>query len=123
MWSAAGFAMYHAHDGYLDVLLQVGVVGCVIGAGFLLVALAAGVRGAVVERAPAARWAFATVVSLVVLNVTESYFGAALGWLALQFAYFAALRSAPAPSARSLPRPGAAASTATSTPTERMPVL
>jgi O-antigen ligase len=97
MWSAAGFAMFHAHNGYLDVLLQVGVVGCVLGAGFVLVALATGLRGAVVGRAPAARWAFATVVSLLVLNGTESYFGSALGWVVLQFAFFAALRSTTRP--------------------------
>jgi exopolysaccharide production protein ExoQ len=68
----SGFVPAHAHNGYLEACLDIGVLGSVIGAIAILIAMR---RGAVLlARAVnlGAMWPFLVTVYFVVVNVTES---------------------------------------------------
>lgn len=84
MWLDAGFKMYHAHNGYLDLMLQVGVIGSVAFLVAFLVlpfeALAGVGRGAHEEVAVAA---VGGTILLIISNLSESGFVALSGWASL----------------------------------------
>nr|WP_238590119.1 O-antigen ligase [Pseudonocardia sp. AL041005-10] len=84
MWLDAGFKMYHAHNGYLDLVLQVGVIGSVafVVAFFRLPfeALAGAGRGGREEVVAAA---LGGTILLIISNLSESGFVAPSGWASL----------------------------------------
>ena len=79
MWREARFQAFYAHNGYLDVLLQLGTVG---GLLMLLVLFEVVVRLVHTNRATAALWAALTVLALSLQALSESApFTGALGLL------------------------------------------
>lgn len=81
VWSSTGFAIYEAHNGYLDVYFQLGIVGLGALVGLLMVPmLLQGSRLALLGSEGSA-WPLAMVVFLIVSNLTESRFQIPLGWL------------------------------------------
>ena len=72
MWRAAGFKMYHSHDGYLDILMQIGIVGLLLMSAALLCAIFLGIRSYVVSNDEISGWTVASVVALLLVNLTES---------------------------------------------------
>ncbi|GAA4915553.1 O-antigen ligase family protein [Actinomycetospora succinea] len=90
MWRAAGFKMYHSHDGYLDMMLQLGLVGLVLLVIALLGAIVLAVRAFVRDRIQLSAWSVAVAMALVLVNLTESpstnFFGFFVLGAALLFA-------------------------------------
>ncbi|WP_345410339.1 O-antigen ligase family protein [Actinomycetospora chlora] len=72
MWRAAGFKMYHSHDGYLDMLLQLGVVGLGLMSIVLVVTLIVGIASYVGRGDELAVWSTSCAIVLVMVNLTES---------------------------------------------------
>jgi exopolysaccharide production protein ExoQ len=69
MWREARFHAFHAHNGYLDVLLQVGCVGLVLFLGVLLrTAQQLGARAS----DPTSMWALLVLFSLSMTAISES---------------------------------------------------
>lgn len=90
MWFDAGFEMYHAHNGYLDLVLQVGALGAVCFIGAFLVFSFGALRG--VGRPGA--WSVSVVavggaVLLLVANFTESGFTSISGWACIVILHLA----------------------------------
>jgi O-antigen ligase len=88
--------MYHAHNGYLDFFLQIGVVGLGLLVIVLVVALARAIGLALAVRSADTVWPCLTILALAVTNITESQFTVPIGWLMLSMSYFFAGRQ-PAP--------------------------
>ncbi|MFZ1988497.1 MAG: O-antigen ligase family protein [Alphaproteobacteria bacterium] len=71
IWERAGWAAAHAHDAYIDLVLQVGLVGLVLyvliwGRIFLLAK-----QGQRYGNFPEAHWALGIVVSVLIRNLDE----------------------------------------------------
>jgi O-antigen ligase len=60
----------NAHDGWLDVLLQLGVVGAVLAVAHFLVSAGAAVRGA--ARGPQGTWAALFMALFALFSISES---------------------------------------------------
>ena len=69
MWREMRFHAYHAHSGYLDLLLQVGIVGLLL---YLTFALSAVVRHWRQRARPLHLWAALVMVTICLNAVTES---------------------------------------------------
>ncbi|TDQ48848.1 hypothetical protein EV188_11118 [Actinomycetospora succinea] len=82
--------MYHSHDGYLDMMLQLGLVGLVLLVIALLGAIVLAVRAFVRDRIQLSAWSVAVAMALVLVNLTESpstnFFGFFVLGAALLFA-------------------------------------
>lgn len=72
MWRAAGFKMYHAHDGFLEILLELGVVGLFVVGIMLLAGLVVSVLKRLAGGGPEYLWAFATTIALVISDISEA---------------------------------------------------
>lgn len=72
MWRAAGFKMYHSHDGYLDVMLQLGVVGACFVTIALLWSIGGGIRAFLRRHEILALWSVGVTLALLLVNLTES---------------------------------------------------
>ena len=94
MWAAGGFRFYHAHNTYLDLLLQVGVPG--LGLGLLLLAglFWRSVRHFLVRGGPLGVWGLSITSFLALYALTEQAFLSHFGWtlLVLALAMTAATR-------------------------------
>ena len=75
--------MYHAHDGFLEILLELGVVGLVYIGTMLLTGLVVSMRRRLIGGGAETLWAFATTLALLVSNVTEAPSTSFFGWLVL----------------------------------------
>ena len=76
-----GFTFYHAHDGFLDSALQIGLVGLTLSVVFLLMTL---VRAAVAFlRAPSAAclWPVLVMTAVTLTNLTETVASLSIGWV------------------------------------------
>ena len=69
MWQEMRFHAYHAHSGYLDLLLQVGIVGLVL---YLALAFGAIVRHWRLRASPLNLWAALVMLTVCLNAVTES---------------------------------------------------
>ena len=87
IWSDTGFAIYQAHDGYLDMYLQLGLVGLAVLVVMVLGVLARSVSLQLRDGGGIAAWPVLTIVALLVANVTESRFATPIGWLLVCLAY------------------------------------
>jgi exopolysaccharide production protein ExoQ len=87
MWRAAGFKMYHSHDGYLDMMLQLGLVGLAVLVLALLWAIGGGVDAYLRRQERLALWSVGVAMALVLVNLTESpstnFFGIFVLFIAL----------------------------------------
>lgn len=79
MSKVAGFEFYHGHNNFLDVLPQLGALGFI--AALLILGLL-GVRGirALRDQPEAGMWAILTLVTLLVMGVTEPMLSVPVGW-------------------------------------------
>ncbi len=71
IWAILGFQAYEAHDIWLDLLLQVGIVGLVLMCGALAFALAR-CLGGVLRGELEASWAVATLLFFMIGGIAES---------------------------------------------------
>jgi O-antigen ligase len=69
MWREARFEAYYAHNGYLDVVLQVGAVGAVL---YLLLLLRSAQRLTSAEHRSTSFWALLVLLGLCLTAITES---------------------------------------------------
>lgn len=90
-----GFRFYHAHSGFLDLLLQVGVVGTVL----LVLALAQAVALLMPEvgRDPVASWGLGLAVVLALTSLTETVVVGGAGFVVIVTVCWIALNRARAP--------------------------
>jgi O-antigen ligase len=70
---AGGWSPYHAHNSFLEVLLDGGVLGLVLLVGTVLVALIRALRYVFVTHRIVAAWPLAIVAYLMVGSFTETY--------------------------------------------------
>jgi len=68
IWKTLKFKAFHAHNGYLDILLQLGAVGLALFLAFVLPALARLSR----QSAPAHRWGTCVIAALLLNGLAES---------------------------------------------------
>lgn len=109
MWRAAGFKMYHAHDGFLEILLELGIVGLVAIGSMLLAGLWLSVRTRLAGGGAEQLWAFTSTVALVVSNISEAPSATFFGWLIIGSVLVVALSGAvPRTTYDSLPVPALA---------------
>ena len=87
IWSDTGFAVYQAHNGYLDMYLQLGLAGLTALIVLTLGVLARSSSLYLGSGSAASTWPLLTIVALIVANLTESRFATPIGWLLLCLAY------------------------------------
>lgn len=87
---ALGFRAAHAHNGYLDVWLQLGVIGLLLILGLVLVAGSRALRLYWSGQSSYYLWALAICVANVSYNLTETRFTLAIAWV-LSVAVYAKL--------------------------------
>lgn len=121
VWRLAGWEAVHAHNGLIELWLDVGMVGVVLALAGLAIALGRAIGMAHRGRDPSSTWPLAFLVFLCISNVTEAAF---LGHNSVYWVLYVAIvatvaapdrgppggpggRSAPPPRAR-LPRRAAA---------------
>jgi O-antigen ligase len=78
-----GFQAFAAHNGYLDVFLQLGVVGLLCVAGIVVIAF----RRARWSAASDASYWMAAVVFIAVFTMSDSFIAGHAGWFVLALAY------------------------------------
>lgn len=93
-----GFEAAHAHNGALEVLYEIGIVGMALYAAFFVSVVRSGFR-CLTTANTFARWAVASCAALLVMSLSEVLFqGAVLGYLAIIWTLATrAGREAPAP--------------------------
>jgi len=72
IWTAVDWHPPNAHDGWLDLLLELGVVGLSLAAIQMLLLLANGIRAVIDGQEPGAQYLLATVFAILIHNLTES---------------------------------------------------
>jgi exopolysaccharide production protein ExoQ len=83
MWAAGGFRFFHAHNTYLDLLLQVGVPGLVLGLLLLAGLFWRSVRHFVTRGGPLGVWGLTMTSFLALYGLTEQSFLSHFGWTLL----------------------------------------
>ena len=99
--SHSNFVPAHAHNGFLDVALELGLIGLAILVLGLLLTFAIAVRRAYLANVPENLWPFAFLILLIISNLTESVLmqRVTLYWV-LYMVMFLSLRIWPARSTR-----------------------
>jgi len=72
IWNAVGWTPPHAHDGWLDALLELGVVGLALLCLQIVLIVVNGIRAVVEGSEPDAQYVLVTTFILLVYNITES---------------------------------------------------
>jgi exopolysaccharide production protein ExoQ len=72
IWNAIGWAAPHSHNGWLDVLLDLGIVGLTIMAVQLLLVLVKTIRAVIAGHEPDAQFLMLMTVGLLINNLAES---------------------------------------------------
>ena len=72
IWNAVGWAPPHAHNGWLDLLLELGVVGLAVLSLQILLIVASGIRAVVEGREPDIQYLLVTTLMIIVFNISES---------------------------------------------------
>ncbi|MEU5842322.1 O-antigen ligase family protein [Rhodococcus sp. NPDC047139] len=78
---ALGFRAAHAHNGYLDVWLQLGIIGLLLILGLALVAASRALRLCWSDENVYYLWALAICVANLSYNLTETRFTLAIAWV------------------------------------------
>lgn len=84
--SSSTFAATHAHSGYLDLLLQTGIVGTVLFASVIVVLTVRSVR-IWTDRNPAGTWLLVQLFAIILYNIVESRFFNLLGLFVVTVMY------------------------------------
>jgi O-antigen ligase len=79
VWRAIGFRVPHAHNGVLDLAIQLGIIGVVIFALLFIGTMVDGIRR-VREQPTVAAWIVATLVVQLYMSLSENVFMGS-GWL------------------------------------------
>ena len=88
IWQSIGFPAAHAHNGYLDVLLQLGFVGAFLVVAILVLVVYRSVFLFSRTRDYVYLWTFSVAIFQLVYNVTETRVTFALAWTIMLVAYF-----------------------------------
>jgi O-antigen ligase len=72
IWDAIGWTPPHAHDGWLDLLLELGVVGLVLASLQILLVVVNGIRAVVDSSEVDPQYVLVTTFILLIYNITES---------------------------------------------------
>ncbi len=72
IWHAVGWMPPHAHDGWLDALLELGVVGLALVCLQIILTVVNGVRAVVDGTEPDSQYVLVTTFILLIYNITES---------------------------------------------------
>ena len=72
IWDAVGWTPPHAHDGWLDLLLELGGVGLALISLQILLIVVRGIRAVVDGREPHAQYLIVTTFILLIYNISES---------------------------------------------------
>lgn len=75
-----GHPLNHGHNGVLDVLVQVGVIGTVIYVAIMATSVVRGLNGAFTYSSPQRSWALLAMAAVAICSVTEPLFAAPIGW-------------------------------------------
>ena len=87
-----GFRAAHAHNGALDVLLAVGIVGLALYLTVLVSTIWMAIRSLRTSGAPYARWALVSISAIVMMGLSEPLFeSAALGFVTILWTVLAGL--------------------------------
>lgn len=78
-----GVPFYHAHNGYLDLAAQLGLVGAALAVGFLLHLLVRSARGFARTPSPVTGWPVLLLVVVLLYNATEVVAFTNTTWLVL----------------------------------------
>jgi exopolysaccharide production protein ExoQ len=74
IWTAVDWTPPHAHNGWLDLLLELGVAGLSLATIQILLLLTNGVRAVIDGREIGAQYLLATIFALLIHNLAESTF-------------------------------------------------
>ncbi|SDO97137.1 O-antigen ligase [Klenkia soli] len=83
LWAVGGFRFYHAHQAYLDVLLQVGLIGLVLLLSVFLGAMWRQLSRQDAMNHPGHRFAMLTIVTLALYGLVEQAFMSSFGFCVL----------------------------------------
>src|SRR5262249_50677462 len=72
IWGAVGWNPPHSHEGWLDLLLELGIAGLVILTVQLLLVVVNGIRAVVNGSNADAQYVLVTTFILLIYNITES---------------------------------------------------
>ena len=72
IWDAVGWAPPEAHNGWLDLLLELGVVGLSLLSVQIFLIVTNGIRAVVEGREPDSQYLLATIFIILVYNISES---------------------------------------------------
>jgi exopolysaccharide production protein ExoQ len=72
IWDAVGWTPPHAHDGWLDLLLELGIVGLALLSVQLLLIVVNGIRAVVDGLGPGVQYIVMTTLIMLVFNISES---------------------------------------------------
>lgn len=81
--SYSGYFVRSTHNGYLAVLLQVGIIGSIVGGAFLVYVLARAVGAGLRVHNGAAFWCLGVVLVLVIGDFSETRAFVNIGWFLL----------------------------------------
>lgn len=81
MWQLAGFPFYHAHNGYLDITAQAGVIGLALAMAVVLRAAVNGIRSFASHPTAARLWPILIVGVVCVYNFSEAVAFTNATWL------------------------------------------
>lgn len=81
MWAQGGFAFFHAHDGYLDMALQVGAIGLLLHLLVVAGVLRGSARGYLAAPSPVRAWPLLVLAVVLAYNVSETVLPVNIGWL------------------------------------------
>ncbi|HEY4442541.1 MAG TPA: O-antigen ligase family protein [Candidatus Elarobacter sp.] len=97
--AAVGWRPYHAHNGYLELALDVGAAGVAVAAAAILRGLVAAWRSIPAAFNAARAWPLLALVYFVLLNLTESYIAKYnnFDWIVFVAAFLYAMSAASGP--------------------------
>ncbi|NMO90335.1 O-antigen ligase family protein [Actinomycetospora sp. TBRC 11914] len=87
IWNITKFSIYQAHEGYLDVYIQIGGLGLFLLCILILSTVTRSIRTAVRGAAGHTYWPLAAIIVLIVSNFSESRFVTPIGLLFLFLTY------------------------------------
>lgn len=83
LWARVGFVFFHAHDGYLDIAAQLGLVGCALVACVIGVAVVRAGGLLLARPGGTSAWPLTICLCLLIFNLTESVLVVHVGWVLL----------------------------------------
>lgn len=106
LWYEAGFEVFNAHNGWLEIALGVGILGLLPVTWLILRAVLAALTGLNLDN-DARRMALPFIIMVIMMSLTESAIGGPEGpsWLILLIVAIKAAMGEETPTAKRAPRP------------------